>query len=90
MLKVIGGTVAIGSILTLFFSIALQTIGDLKIIKKETKKRMAIRICNQYQNVFERFILPDSFLLMKNRGENLCDFDEKILFINYGLDNLFM
>ena len=90
MLKIIVGTVTIGSILTLFFSIALQTISDLKIIKKETKKRTAIRICTLYQNIFERFILPDSFLLMKNRGDNLCDFDEKILFINYGLDNLFI
>lgn len=90
MIKGIGGIVAIGSILILFLNIAWQTIGDLKIIKKETKKRTAIRICTLYQNVFERFILPDSFLLMKNRGDNLCDFDEKIIFINYGLDNLFM
>lgn len=90
MLKSIGGTVAIGSILILFLNIAWQTIGDLKIIKKETQKRTVIRICTLYQNVFERFILPDSFLLMKNRRDNLCDFDEKIIFINYGLDNLFI
>lgn len=66
-----------------------QTLKNLSAITKETKKRKVLHLLTLYENIYERFILPDSFLLMKNRGEDLCSFKGKIEYVDYEIKDLF-
>lgn len=84
------GCIAVVIALLVIVCITLQTLKDLKTIGKMSENRKIVYLCTAYENIFECFVLPKSFLLMKNRGENLCKFEGKIEYIDYGINHLFM
>ena len=84
------GCIAVGIALSVIIDITFQTLKDLKTIGKMSENRKIVYLCTAYENIFERFVLPKSFLLMKNRGENLCKFEGEIEYIDYGISDLFM
>lgn len=84
------GCIIVVITLLIIICLTLQTLKDLKTIGKMSDNRKIVYLCTVYENIFERFVLPKSFLLMKNRGENLCKFEGEIEYIDYGIDDWFM
>lgn len=72
---------------------------DLKEIKLNLDNIKQIVVQNnEFQNILnkilenyevEDFLKPKTFLLMKNTGNNLCEPQDEIPYIDYGIENLF-
>ena len=85
MLKYIITTGA-GICIVLLIYTELQLLYNLRSIKYNK----IFQSCILYEDIFSRFIVPESFLRMKNRGDNLCEDTCEIQYIDYKFDSLFM
>lgn len=57
-----------------------------KAIKKiDTKKKFTL-----YSDIFINMTPPKTFLLMKNTGDGLCKFQNKIPYIDYDINDLLL
>lgn len=67
-----------------FFAVAIKiTIKYSKQFKIVYNKYVMVFVETSIQKKLEEFIRPIEFLIMTNDGENLCDLEEDIEFINY-------
>lgn len=70
----------------IILKMAYQNFKSLTIIAHIREERLLHR-CMLYENIFESFIKPKSFLFMKNEGKNLCEDVKPFQYINYKIDN---
>ena len=81
-------TILLGLACILILYLVYRNFISIKQID-EIKKNKTIKRCNLYENIFDNFIKPESFLFMTNEGSNLCDTREPITYIDYDIQNYF-
>lgn len=69
----------------IIFKMTYQNFKSLIIITRIREEKLFKR-CMLYEDIFESFIKPKSFLFMKNEGKNLCENAKPIQYIDYKID----
>lgn len=65
-----------------------KNFNSIKTISTIKENRLINR-CVLYENIFDNFIKPKSFLLMTNAGKDLCNSVSPIPYVDYGIKKLF-